>query len=76
MVTLKMRTARGVDSTRLKPTPNIAQVAADRKPTMLKIAPYPWNMIMLGAIFSIVGFLSAATWAMFGVGLSLSLIHI
>jgi len=34
------------------------------------IAPYPWNMIMLGAIFSIVGFLSAATWAMFGVGLS------
>ena len=34
------------------------------------IAPYPYNMIMLGTIFSIVGFLSAATWAMFGVGLS------
>jgi threonine/homoserine/homoserine lactone efflux protein len=34
------------------------------------IAPYPYNMIALGMIFSVVGFLSAATWALFGVGLS------
>lgn len=34
------------------------------------IAPYPYNVIALGTIFGFVGFLSAATWAMFGVGLS------
>lgn len=34
------------------------------------VAPYPWNMILLGAVFGFVGFLSAVTWALFGVGLS------
>lgn len=34
------------------------------------VAPYPYNVILLGVIFGVVGFFSAATWAMFGVGLS------
>lgn len=34
------------------------------------VAPYPYNMIMMGVIFGVVGFFSAATWALFGVGLN------
>ena len=30
------------------------------------IAPYPYNVLFLGAVFGLVGFVSAAAWALFG----------
>ncbi len=33
------------------------------------IAPYPYNVLFLGAVFGLVGFLSAAAWALFGASL-------
>ena len=34
------------------------------------VAPYPYNVMLLGAIFGVMGFLSSATWTLFGTGLS------
>jgi threonine/homoserine/homoserine lactone efflux protein len=34
------------------------------------VAPYPYNVILLGVIFGFIGLLSAITWALFGTGLS------
>lgn len=33
------------------------------------IAPYPYNVLFLGAVFGLVGFVSAAAWALFGASL-------
>jgi threonine/homoserine/homoserine lactone efflux protein len=33
------------------------------------IAPYPWNVVTLSLVFGLVGFLSAAAWALFGASL-------
>lgn len=34
------------------------------------VAPYPYNVVVLGLVFGLVGFLSAAAWALFGASLS------
>jgi threonine/homoserine/homoserine lactone efflux protein len=34
------------------------------------VAPYPYNVMLLGTVFGIVGFLSSVAWTLFGTGLS------
>jgi threonine/homoserine/homoserine lactone efflux protein len=34
------------------------------------VAPYPYNVMLLGTVFGVMGFLSSATWTLFGTGLS------
>lgn len=37
--------------------------------TYSAIAPYPYNIVALSVIFTLVGFLSSASWTLFGTGL-------
>lgn len=44
-------------------------MAAGAVTTYSAIAPYPYNIVALSLIFTLVGFLSSASWTLFGTGL-------